>query len=182
MMNVVFAFIVTVAFGSCASHGGKKPDRHPISASIDVTRYIPTSEQRIGDLVVKYSDGTQEKWTNLGNCSDPNVSPSGIVACVLYPLQADGKSLVMGRDLAQNGELRIWENGKVLATVSTVNEYIEGWSFAQDRRHVVIKSREAHGPARIELFAFRNGPPEQSVGAFGDDEGALPGWAIPFHD
>ena len=57
--------------------------------------------------------------------------------------------------------------------------FIEGWGFTRDGGHVVIKSRGAHGPATIELFPLRNGPPAESVQAY---EKNLPDWAAPFAD
>ena len=81
--------------------------------------------------------------------------------------------------LAENGRVSICEKGKVLATVSTTKAFIEGWGFAADGRHFVVKSRGAHGPASIQLFAFRDGPAEATVAAYAEN---LPDWARPYKE
>jgi hypothetical protein len=177
-------FITTIAIlavGTFGANAGVEKGKRPISARIEVTRKIPTSTLKVGNVIVKYADGTEEKWTKEGNCFLPKVSPSGVVGWVVCSLLKDGKSLEMGRDLPINGKLRIREKGTVLATVSTECEYIEDWGFTKDGRHVVIKSREAHGSADVQLFAFKNGPAEKTAPPYTDsDTGPVPDWALPY--
>jgi hypothetical protein len=67
----------------------------------------------------------------------------------------------------------------MVAEIKSAKGFIEGWDFTKDGERLVIKSRGAHGPATIELFAIRSGPPAQSVQAYEKD---LPDWAQPFAD
>ena len=51
---------------------------------------------------------------------------------------------------------------------------------ADDAGDIVVKSRAAHGPARIELFSLDKGEQIERIDkAFGDD---LRDWAKPFSD
>jgi hypothetical protein len=68
---------------------------------------------------------------------------------------------------------------KVIAKPRAAKPFIEEWAFSDDGRHAVVKSRAAHGPATIELFALHNGPAEASVTAFEEN---LPDWARSFRD
>jgi hypothetical protein len=65
----------------------------------------------------------------------------------------------------------------VIANLASAKGFIEAWDFTKDGERVVIKSRGAHGPATIELFSLRNGPPEASVQAYEKD---LPEWAAAY--
>ena len=189
-LNYKLRFIATIAilavgtFGAKAGNAGVEKGKRPVSARIEVTRNIPTSTLEVGNVIVKYADGTEEKLTKEGNCIYPKVSPSGVVGWIVCSLLKDGKSLEMDPYLPLNGKLRICEKGTVLATVSTVCPYIEDWGFTKDGRHVVIKSREAHGMAEIQLFAFKNGPAKETVRAYRipDDDEPLPNWALPYKD
>jgi hypothetical protein len=69
--------------------------------------------------------------------------------------------------------------GKVIAKLRAAKPFIEEWAFSDDGRHVVVKSRFAHGPASIELFGLQNGLAEASVAAFEEN---LPDWARLFRD
>ena len=184
LIAAAIAILAAGTFGAHAGHAGADKGRRPISARVEITRELPASTLEVGNVIVKYADGTEEKWTKEGNCFDPKVSPAGVVAWVVCTLQKDGKSLVMDPDLPLNGKLRICKNGAVLATVSAACPYIEDWGFTKDGRHVVIKSREAHGMAEIQLFALKNGPAGETWRAYRipDEDAPLPKWALPYKD
>lgn len=174
----IVAMAVVESLGAAAENEGAEKIKRPVSARIDVIHKIETADP-IGNVIVKYADGTEDKWTNRGNCSTPKVSSSGMVGWIVYSLRKDGKSIEMYGDLPINGKVSICEKGTVLATVSTTKSFIEQWGFSQDSRHVVVKSRGAHGPATIQLFAIKDGPAEAAVDAYSEN---LPDWARPYKD
>jgi len=178
-LTYVLCTLATLAIGIPgvrADNEGAEKTKLPVSARIEVVHKMDVGDP-IGNVIVKYGDGTEDQWTVKGNCSTPNVSPSGVVGWVVYSLK--GKSIELYGDLPVNGKVSICEKGKVLATVSTTKPFIEQWGFTEDGRHFVVKSRGAHGPASVQLFAFKPGPAETTVEAYSDD---LPDWARPYKD
>jgi hypothetical protein len=174
----IVATAAVESIGAPAENEGAEKIKRPLSARIDVIHKNETADP-IGNVIVKYADGTEDKWTEKGNCSTPKVSSSGMVGWIVYSLQKDGKSIEMYGELPINGKVSICEKGRVLATVPTTNPFIEQWGFSQDGRHVVVKSRGAHGPATIQLFAIKNGPAEAAVDAYSEN---LPEWARQYKD
>jgi hypothetical protein len=166
------------ALGARAGNEGAEKTKRPVSARIEAMHKVGIGDP-IGNVIVKYADGTEDQWTVKGNCSNPKVSPSGVVGWIVYSLSKDGESIKLYGDLPVNGKISICEKGNVLATVSTTKAFIEQWGFAADGRHFVAKSRGAHGPASIQLFAFKNGPAEAAVEAYSED---LPDWARSYKD
>jgi hypothetical protein len=136
-------------------------------------------EDEIGNVIVTYTDGTTDTWTLKGNCAEPKVSVKGVVGWEVYRLEENGKTLSRYNDLYINDHVVACDHGKVIATLQSAKGFIEAWDFTKDGEHLVIKSRGAHGPATIELFPLRNGPPEASVQAYEKD---LPEWAAPYAD
>jgi hypothetical protein len=175
---VIVVAAAVESIGAPAGHDGAEKIKRPLSARIDITHKIETADP-IGNVIVKYADGTEDKWTDKGNCSTPKISSSGMVGWIVYSLQKDGKSIEMYGELPINGKVSICEEGKVLATVSATKPFIEQWGFSQDNRHIVIKSRGAHGPATIQLFGLKDGPAEATVDAYSEN---LPEWARPYKD
>jgi hypothetical protein len=158
---------------------GAERIKRPVSARIEPKFKAPEPGERIGNVVVKYSDGTEDAWTLKGNCKDPKVSEDGHVGWIVCELAAGGKSLQLYDAVPIGSRLTICYQGGMVATLSPAAPFIEDWRFAPDGPHVVIKSRAAHGPATIERFALRSGPAEAAVKAY---EEPLPAWAEPFRE
>lgn len=175
---VIVVAAAVESIGAPAEDEGAEEIKRPLSARIDVIQKIEAADP-IGNVIVKYADGTEDKWSDKGNCSTPKVSPSGMVGWIVYSLKNDGKSIEMYGELPINGKVSLCEKGKVLATVSTTKPFIEQWGFSQDGRRIVVKSRGAHGPATIQLFAIKGGPAEAAVDAYSEH---LPEWARPYKD
>jgi hypothetical protein len=178
------AIMAALTIGSLAraDNEGAEKTKLPVSARIALVHKMANGDANpfpIGNVIVKYADGTEDQWTLKGNCSDPQVSPSGMVGWIVYALQKDGKSIEMYGDLAVNGKLTICDKGKVLATVSTTKAFILQWGFAADGAHFVTKSQGAHGETYIQLFPFKNGPAEATATGWMNN---LPDWASPYKD
>jgi len=64
--------------------------KHPVAALIVDARSITAySGGPVGNVQVKYRDGTEDRWTLKGNASAPKVSKDGVVGWVLTPFAAD---------------------------------------------------------------------------------------------
>jgi hypothetical protein len=157
---------------------GAEKTKTPVQAAIIRNKSLPPKYE-IGNVIVTYSDGTTDIWTLKGNCAEPKVSTKGAVGWEVYKLNSDGKTLSSYNGLYINDHLNVFDHGRVVANLESAKGFIEDWGFTRDGAHVVIKSRGAHGPATIELFPLRNGPPAESVQAY---EKNLPDWAAPFAD
>ena len=69
----------------------------------------------------------------------------------------------------------VCHQGTVVATIRSALAFIEEWKFVEGQvLHLVVKSRQAHGPAKIELIAVPGGKVVSAVDAF---EKNLPPWA-----
>lgn len=158
---------------------GAEAIKRPASARIEPVFKLPESDEKIGNVIVEYADGTKDAWTLKGNCEDPKVSADGHVGWIVCELAEDGKSLKLYREVAIGSHLKVCYRGRTVANLAAFKPFIEDWNFAPDGRHVVVKSRAAHGVAYIELFGLGNGPAESRVKAY---EEHLPAWAEPFRD
>jgi hypothetical protein len=157
---------------------GAEKTQTPVQAGIARNKSVP-GKYKIGNVIVTYSDGTTDIWTLKGNCAEPRVSTKGTVGWEVYKLNADGKTLASYNGLYIDDRVNVCDHGRVVANLVSAKSFIEGWDFTKDGERLVIKSRGAHGPATIELFALRNGGPLESVQAY---EKNLPSWAAPFAD
>lgn len=157
---------------------GAEKTQTPAEAAIARNKSSPAGYE-IGNVIVTYSDGTTDIWTLKGNCAEPKVSSKGAVGWEVYKLNPDGKTLADYNGLYINDHVTVCDHGRIVASLASAKGFIEGWDFTKDGERLVIKSRGAHGPATIELFALRNGPPLESVQAY---EKNLPSWAAPFAD
>jgi hypothetical protein len=176
---ILFLWILSGAtFRLTAQNQGAEKVKEPSQARIE-PKHRSDPNFVVGDVIVTYTDGTTDSWTLKGNCMDPKVSPQGQVGWVLCELASDGKSLKLYGSVPIGSQLVVCDRGKVIAKLRAAKPFIEDWAFADDGRHVVVKSRAAHGPASIELFGLHNGPAEASVAAFEEN---LPDWAGPFRD
>jgi len=177
-ISVLISLIIWVTVTPGGSQGAQTIKR-PVSARIEPKFKVAESDEKIGNVIVKYIDGTEDTWTSEGNCKDPKVSADGHVGWIVCELAEDGKSLELLQGVPVGSHLRISYEGKTVATLAAVKPFIEDWGFTPDGQHVVVKSRASHGVAYIELFQLRNGPAETSVKAY---EEHLPPWAEPFRD
>jgi hypothetical protein len=157
---------------------GAEKTKLPVQAAIVRNKSLDP-QYEIGNVIVTYADRTKDLWTVKGNCAEPKVSPKGAVGWEVYKLKADGKRLDTYNGLYLNDHLNVCDRGRIVAEIKSAKGFIEGWDFTKDGERLVIKSRGAHGPATIELFAIRSGPPAKSVQAYEKD---LPDWAKPFAD
>jgi hypothetical protein len=172
---LIFSFLIVATSGYSQNEGAERT-KLPVSARIQ-GRIVAQSGDRIGNVIVTYSDGTEDQWSLKGNCGDPKVSANGTVGWEVYQLNPDEKSLKTYNGLYINDHLAVCFRGKIVASLASGKAFIEGWAFTQNG--VVIKSRGAHGPAVIELFSLHPGPPLASVWAYAKH---LPAWAEPFAD
>jgi hypothetical protein len=171
----VFLLLLSVTFLYGQNEGAEK-SKLPVQAAI-IRNQSLRPEDEIGNVIVTYADGTTDTWTLKGNCAEPKVSTNGVVGWEVYKMEPNGKTLSRYGGLYINDHLVICDHGKVIANLASAKGFIEAWDFTKDGERVVIKSRGAHGPATIELFSLRNGPPEASVQAYEKD---LPEWAAAY--
>jgi hypothetical protein len=102
--------LVALAVGATAALGrndGAERIKRPVSARIKPKFKAPEPEERIGNVIVKYNDGTEDAWTLSGNCKDPKVSKDGHVGWIVCELAEDGKSLQLYRAVPIGSHLRI---------------------------------------------------------------------------
>jgi hypothetical protein len=171
-------FLSGVTLQLVAQNEGAEKVKEPVQARIE-PKHRTDPRFVVGDVIVTYKDGTKDPWTLRGNCMDPKVSHQGQVGWVVCELAADGKSLKLNGSVPIGNQVVVSYRGNVIAKLRAAKPFIEEWAFSDDGRHIVVKSRAAHGPAIIELFGLHNGPAEASVAAFEEN---LPDWAQPFRD
>lgn len=70
---------------------------------------------------------------------------------------------------AKNGETKKFRAGYA---------FIEAWGFMENDRFVVVRSRNAHGPARWEKFDFQSGKLVEEF--FRSKDSKIPDWVKPF--
>src|SRR6185295_5100638 len=133
-------------------------------------------DEKIGNVRVKYEDGSKDLWTTKFNCSLPRVSPDGTVG---WTVHADETKIAASYTVRPNGTLVLFRQGKVAATLKSGRGFIEEWQFVDKGERLVLVTRGAHGPADIELHDVATGKLIKSVKP-GDDH--LPAWAKPYED
>jgi hypothetical protein len=158
-----------------AQNAGAERYKIPVQAAIQPKHHV--GADLVGNVVVTYSDGTTDLWTVKGNCKMPKVSSEGAVGWVVCEMQPNSSSLKLYDGLTIGSSLAVNFRGRIVANLRSAKPFIEDWAFDTDARHVIVKSRQAHGPAVIERFGLHDGPPEESIEAY--QEG-LPDWAQPF--
>jgi hypothetical protein len=173
----IFLFLMASSLPAMAASEPAEMVKQPVAVRIQ-TKHSPIADN-VGNVIVTYSDGTDDTWTLMGNSMMPKVGPMGYVGWVVCELEKDHRSLKLYRDVPIGSRLAICWKGKVIANLQSSKPFIEEWNFSPDSKHVVVKSRAAHGVAIIELFSIRNGPAEVAVEAYRED---LPDWAKAFRD
>lgn len=120
--------------------------------------------------MVKLSNGHRQRWTRSGHCLLPKLAKSGLVGWTYGP----GKNY---RGMWMNGIFRVARHGRVIREFHSAYAFIEQWDFADNDKSVILESRGAHGPCRIEKYSITTG--ELLGDVFGID---LPDWAKPYGD
>jgi len=125
-----------------------------------------------GDVLVTLSNGKSETWTTSGGCVLPHVSRNGSVGW------AHGVTVHPTQGMIPN-ELVIARNKRIISRIEPEGPFIDLWDFVDDGICVVIRSRGAHGPSRLQKFRIPSGK------LVGESSGAatglqLPEWAKPF--
>ena len=121
----------------------------------------------VGDVVVTWDDGRREQLTRGVHAERAKLGPDGLIGWTW----AKERYQKMG----VTEHLRVQRGEQLLFEVKSVKPFIEDWTFAAEG--LVVKSRAAHGPASIELFALKTGKQIQLINAYDD---APPTWAKPF--
>jgi hypothetical protein len=173
---VLFLFLLVASpFNGDAQNAGAERYKIPVEANIQPKHDV--GPDQVGNVVVTYADGTTDLWTLKGNCKLPKISSQGAVGWVVCEMQPNSNSLKLYDGIAIGSRLAVNFRGRIVANLKSAKPFIEDWAFEKDGRHVVVKSRSAHGSAVIERFALRDGPPEAAVEAYREN---LPDWAQQF--
>jgi hypothetical protein len=158
-----------------AQNVGAERYKIPVQATVQPKHNLDSGP--VGNVLVTYADGTTDFWTQKGNCELPRVSSQGAVGWVVCETQPNSSSLKLYDGLAIGSSLVVNFRGRIIASLRPAKPFIEDWAFETDGRHVVVKSRPAHGVALIERFGLHDGPPEAEVEAY---QKGLPDWAQAF--
>jgi hypothetical protein len=148
----------------------------PVRVRLETKHTNPAWRLPVGDVYANYEDGTKDRWTTRGNCMDPRLGPQSMAAWIVCEQKPDG-SLDLYKGIPVGSKLRVFQRGKVLATIATAKPLIEQFKFETNGIHIVVKSRAMHGPAAIERCETAGGKVVQSVLAFDKN---LPAWAKEF--
>jgi len=159
-----------------ADQKGAELTKKPVSADVVVPKGTKPDDEQIGNIRIKYEDGSKDLWTTKSNCSLPRVAPDGIVG---WTVHAEETKIAASYTVRPNGTLVLCKQGKVYATIKSGRGFIEEWQFIDQGTHLVLVTRGAHGPADIELHDVATGKLLKSVKPTDDP---LPAWAKPYYD
>jgi hypothetical protein len=130
-------------------------------------------DNAVGDIAVTWGDGRREQLTHGVHAEQAKMGPDGLIGWT-WGKERYRKSWI-------NEHLRVQRGKRLLFEVKPEMHFIEDWAFAPEG--LIVKSRMAHGPARIELFSLSNGKRIKLIEkAYEDDGDNLPSWARPFAD
>jgi hypothetical protein len=156
--------------------GGAIPTKIEVIPPGGIPKNIETAEpdETVGDIFITWDDGRREQLTHGAHADDAKLGPDGLIGWT-WGNERYRDSWVMGYLRVQRGKQRLFDGKPVMA-------FIQDWTFAPEG--LVVKSRMAHGPARIELFSLSTGKRLQLIEkAYHDgDDKHLPPWAKPFAD
>lgn len=124
-----------------------------------------------GNVKVTFSSNRAEVWTTRGHCLLPRVSQGGLVGWT----HASGRH---SRGMWMNKALRIARDGRLVREFKASRAFIEVWDLTDSDSCVIIRSRNAHGPSRIEKFRIDTG----ELVAEGSGSHDVPAWAQPYSD
>ena len=158
-----------------ADQAGAEKTKVPVKvAVVDAVKW---NSEPVGNIEVRYADGTRDRWTTKGSCGQPRVAADGTVGWTVY--EPERQAQTASYNIRPNGTLVICRKGKVLCRTQAALGFIEEWGFVKDGKHFVVKSRALHGPATVELMETETGKVEKQVKA---TEDKLPEWAAPYHE
>lgn len=165
----------TPASPKVSDQTGAEKTKRPVAAAI-----VPVggSDGKVGNVLVTYADGSKDRWTKKGSATLPRVSADGTVGWAIMeaPVRPPGLSY----ELRPCRQIVVCNQGTVIATIRSALAFIEEWKFVEGQvLHLVVKSRQSHGPAKIELIAIPGCKVVSTVNAF---EKNLPPWAKGLED
>jgi hypothetical protein len=162
------AFLIFPALS--LAHGRPRP----LVARIINIRGETQPEDAVGNVEVALSDHHREVWTRSWHCQLAKVAKSGLVGWTYAFAQHS-------RDGWMNSELCVARSRNDIIHVSASYAFIEVWDFTDHDSCVVTRSRNAHGPSRVEKFRIDTG--ELIADCSGSDyPEKIPEWARPFAD
>jgi len=135
------------------------------------------NSELVGNIEVRYADGTRDKWTTKGSCGKPRVATDGTVGWTIFEPERPAQSA--SYNIRPNNTLVICRKGSIICRVQSAMGFVEEWAFLKDGKHFVVKSRALHGPATVELMETETGNVVEKIKASADN---LPNWAAPYHE
>lgn len=163
-----------------ADQKGAEAVKKPVKVAIVDARKIPDwAGDPVGNVEVTYADKTTDHWTRLATAMMPRIGPDGLVGWVDATEQKEGSTKLAQNDRGTpvGSRLFLCSRGKVIAKIKAGLPFIEEWAFDPDGKHVVVKSRAAHGPATIQRFLSADGSAAGETNAYNEK---APAWAKPF--
>lgn len=172
---------MTLPLVAAETQKGAEQIKKPIKAAIvDVKKIDHWDGQAVGNVEVTYADGSRDHWTTFATAQLPKVADDGVVGWIDCSTTEHGKpQLALYQNIPLSSHLVLCNKGKITAKIQSGKPFIEDWGFTADGKHVVVKSRAAHGPAVIERFSRADATPQGSVKGFAED---APDWAKAFLD
>lgn len=176
MTNAVslrIASFLVVAFALAAPTIAVAAPAKPVAARIVNRRGEPQQEDDVGNVQVTLSNHRKQIWTISLQCEDAKVSKSRLVGWTY----ARGRH---SRGMWMNNQLCIARNSQDRTLFNASRAFIEVWGFTDNDTHVVMRSRNAHGPTWIEKFSIDTGRLVAECSGF--DSPDTPEWARPYLD
>ncbi|MFD0895082.1 hypothetical protein KBB96_01000 [Luteolibacter ambystomatis] len=181
MRTILLCLIAGFSLASLhADQTGAEATKKPVSAAIVDVRKLPDwSGDPIGNVEVTYEDKSKDHWTKLATAMMPKVAADGVVGWGDCGKKGTNELLTNDRGTPVGSRLVLCDHGKVTVRISSAMAFIEEWAFEADGKHVVVKSRAAHGPATVQRFLRADGSAVGEVKAF---EEKMPEWAKPYKE
>lgn len=172
---VLFSMLITSLNLHAADQTGAEVTKKPVSAIIVAEKGSNQGDQPIGNVQVKYADGTTDLWTTKKDCGQPHVAPDGRVGWVIYEPPAQ---IAASYTLRPCRTIVLCRKGKVVARIKSENPFIEEWQFQENGARVAVAAMFAHGPTFYHLFDAATG---KTLGDAMSTDEKIPSWAKPLH-
>lgn len=169
--------LVAGSFASLRAEDQAGAEKMKIPVKVAVVDAVKWNSEPVGNIEVRYADGTRDRWTTKGSCGQPHVAADGTVGWTVF--EPERQAQTASYTVRPNGTVVICRKGKVLCRAQAALGFIEEWDFLKDGKHFVVKSRALHGPATVELMEMETGKVVKEVKASADN---LPEWAAPYHE
>jgi hypothetical protein len=124
-------------------------------------------------------DGKSSYVTAMVTAQQPKVSSNGLIGWVDCSEEGKPARLHLVQGVPCGALLILRQTNGSLIKILADKLIIEQWDFHPDGKHVVIKSRNLHGPAVIERFSIKDGSKSGSCPAY---QSPAPKWAGPYLD